>query len=241
MTVRVYVDFDGTITREDVGNAFFRKFGGEECVAMVHDYREGRISAQECFRREAASIGELDLAAANTFVDRQPIDETFIDFVRYCRGHEFSITIVSDGLDYYIRRILGRYDLDTVEVFSNTLIFEPSHRIGWAAVSVLFPHADSECDRCACCKRNILLTRSAEQDIIVLVGEGYSDRCPARFADIVFARDELQTFCQSENISYYLYSSFRDVIARLELLREHGPLRHRPRAEQERRRAFLQG
>ncbi|MDH3251478.1 MAG: MtnX-like HAD-IB family phosphatase [Ignavibacteria bacterium] len=241
MATRIYVDFDGTITREDVGDAFFRKFGGEECVTAVQEYREGRISARECFRREAASIGVLEVAAANALIDQQVIDESFIDFVRYSRERDFPLTIVSDGLDYYILRILSRHDVDAVEVFSNTLGFTPTGRSGWAAASVSFPYADAECDRCACCKRNIMLNRSAEHDVIVLVGEGYSDRCPAQFADIVFARDELQTFCQRENISYYLYSSFRDVVARLELLQEKGPLRKRASAEQERRRVFLQG
>ncbi len=241
MAVRVYVDFDGTITKEDVGNAFFLRFGGEGCSTTVREYREGRIAAQECFRRETASIGELELSAAKAFLDTQDIDESFVPFVRYCKERSFPVTIVSDGLDYYIRHILARHDLGSLDFFSNVLTLEPSRRTGWAAVNIEFPFADEECDRCACCKRNILLTRSAEQDVIVFVGEGYSDRCPARFADIVFARDELQTFCQRENISYYLYSSFRDVVARLEILQERGLLRQRPRAGQERRRAFQQG
>jgi 2-hydroxy-3-keto-5-methylthiopentenyl-1-phosphate phosphatase len=241
MTVRVYVDFDGTITKEDVGNAFFQRFGGEGCRATVREYREGKISAQECFRRETASIGKLELSAAKSFLDTQEIDESFVPFVRYCNERGFPLTIVSDGLDYYIRHILTRYNLGSVEFVSNVLTLEPSRRSGRAAVNIEFPFADEECDRCACCKRNIILSRSAEEDVIVFVGEGYSDRCPARFADIVFARDTLQTFCQRENISYYLYSSFRDVLARLEILQERGPLRQRPRAGQERRRAFQQG
>ena len=38
--------------------------------------------------------------------------------------------------------------------------------------------------------------------MIVYVGDGYSDRCPVQYADIVFAKGDLQTYCQEQNISY---------------------------------------
>ena len=54
-----------------------------------------------------------------------------------------------------------------------------------------------------------------DNDIIVYIGDGYSDFCAVKFADIVFAKGELQTKCQNENISYYLYKNFDDIIARM--------------------------
>ncbi|MBP1678856.1 MAG: hypothetical protein H6Q29_767, partial [Bacteroidetes bacterium] len=37
--VRLFIDFDGTITRDDVGNLFFRTFGGPACDDLVGRYR----------------------------------------------------------------------------------------------------------------------------------------------------------------------------------------------------------
>jgi len=102
-----------------------------------------------------------------------------------------------------------------------------------------FPYANAECDRCACCKRNIMLTQSAENDVLVYIGEGYSDRCPAGYADVVFAKDILQTYCQAENISYHPYLSFRDIRRALEQLLLRGHLRKAYRAEVRRREAFI--
>jgi 2-hydroxy-3-keto-5-methylthiopentenyl-1-phosphate phosphatase len=148
------------------------------------------------------------------------------------------LLIVSDGLDYYIRRILGRYNCPEVPFVSNVASLVRPGGDGRVEVSVTFPHSDAGCDRCACCKRNIMLTASAEEDIIGYVGEGYSDRCPVRYADIVFAKDVLQTYCQNENISYYPYETFDDVVARLRRLLERSRLRPRPRAAVARRAAF---
>jgi 2-hydroxy-3-keto-5-methylthiopentenyl-1-phosphate phosphatase len=238
MSLRLYVDFDGTITRGDVGNIFFRTFGGSACDELVERFRAGDITARECFLGEARAMGRVIPHDLERLIDAQEIDPSFTALVAFCRERGVHLLIVSDGLDYYIRRILERHGCGEVQFVSNAAALVREEVDGRAEVSVTFPHADAACDRCACCKRNIVLTRSAEDDIIAYAGEGFSDRCPVRYADIVFAKDVLQTYCQNENISYYPYASFDDVVARLRLLLERSRLRPRARAEAERRAAF---
>lgn len=238
MALRLFVDFDGTVARADVGNTFFRTFGGERCTELVRAYRAGEISAEECFRRELDNIGSARPAALEAFVQAQEITPGFPALVQFCRTHAIECTIVSDGLDFYIRGMLARMGLDDLPVFSNMLVW---HQDGDGCVrgSITFPHANAECERCGCCKRNIVLNGSGEEDVIAYVGDGYSDRCPVEFADIVFARDELQAYCQQNNISYYLFDSFVDVTDRLAGLLQRRTIRRRRRAEQRRREAFV--
>jgi 2,3-diketo-5-methylthio-1-phosphopentane phosphatase len=238
MALKLFVDFDGTVTTQDVGNAFFRHFGGPVCDRLVGEYRDGKISAQECFRGETAAIGRLPLAEAEAFLRQQKISSGFEAFVEFCRTRGIEFHIVSDGLDYYVARILALNGFEGVSVFANRLSFSGEEE-GSANLTVSFPYGTAECDRCACCKRNIILTRAGEDDVIGYIGEGFSDRCAAQYADIVFAKDELQKYCQQENISYYLYSNFHDVVARLELLVARKTLRKRRRAENKRREAFM--
>ncbi|HXX65472.1 MAG TPA: MtnX-like HAD-IB family phosphatase [Bacteroidota bacterium] len=237
--LKVFADFDGTITRADVGDTFYRTFGGVICDELVERYRREEISAMECFRREAASMGRVKIEALNALIDAQEIDRTFATLAAWCRAEQVPLLILSDGLDYYIRRILAREGLPDVRFVSNRVHFLEEAPDGTARVGVEFPHADAECDRCACCKRNIMLNEASEQDVIAYVGEGYSDRCPARYADIVFAKDELQTYCQKENISYYPYASFQEVTDRLASLMAGTQLHVRSRAAAERRAAFI--
>ncbi len=235
----VYVDFDGTITKSDVGNAFFFRFGGGRCRTYVEDYRRGELSAAACFRLETEALGVLDLDEADRWIDAQEVNQGFAEFVAYCHARSYPLTVVSDGLDYYIHRVLRREGLDSLPVVANTFERVDGGTGRRSKMSVGFPFADEECDRCGCCKRNIVLTRSSETDCIVYIGDGYSDRCPARYADIVFARGDLQAYCQRENISYFVYSSFFDVTARLDQL--GGRFRSRMQAARLRQRAFLQG
>lgn len=83
-----------------------------------------------------------------------------------------------------------------------------------------------------------MLTQAGDEDIIVYVGEGYSDRCPAQFADFVFAKDELQKFCQEKNISYFLYNSFDDVVERVKDILSRKRPKKRREADMKRREAF---
>ena len=239
MTVRIFVDFDGTVTREDVGNAFFHAFGGERCDEIVRTYRAGRISAADCFTLEAEAMGEFRRSDAEAFARSCPIDESFASLVSFARVRGYDLTVVSDGLDFYLREILGANGLAEVRFFGNQAEFVPGSKDGNSRLRLAFPFSDAECTRCACCKRNLMLTRSSDEDIIVLVGEGYSDTCPASYADVVFAKKDLRKFCQAQNISYFPYGDFQDVVRRLETLTKHGkPLRKRVRAELHRRAAF---
>lgn len=238
MSFKLFIDFDGTVTREDIGEAFFLHFGGPSCGEHVREYREGRISASECFRRETAAIGSLTLDEADRFLRTKPIVEGFLEFVRFCRELRLEIHIVSDGLDFYIRRILEHHGVGGLSLYSNKLELEDLGR-GRFRPTIVYPYRAEGCDRCACCKRNVLLSLSGEEDIVGYIGEGYSDRCAVQYADVVFAKDDLQRFCQQENISYYPYQDFFDVQARVDTLLSRKNLRKRRRAELKRREAFL--
>jgi 2-hydroxy-3-keto-5-methylthiopentenyl-1-phosphate phosphatase len=216
--IKIFIDFDGTITKGDIGDSFFEKFGGQTAVKAVQDYRSRLINAVECFNREAKAGTFLSQQAVDEFIDEQKIDQTFIDFISFCNQYKdgdraINYFIVSDGLDYYINRILKNNGLQNIKVFSNHAEFtETAESI---RLNLSYPYTDEECDRCACCKRNHMLTLSSDDDIIVYVGEGYSDFCPVKYADIVFAKDELQSYCQRENITYHLYNDFTDVMSKM--------------------------
>ena len=243
--LKIFVDFDGTITLRDVGDAMFERFGGSRCTESIEEYRQERISAAECFRRESAACGIVNLPELDAFLDAQEIDPTFSPFVHYCTTAEHELVVLSDGMDYYIDRILRRQGLSQVRFYSNHLRLEPVDSGTKVRFVPEFPFTDEVCDRCACCKRNHMLSMTGDADIIAYIGEGYSDRCPARFADLVFAKDELLRYCQGENISYFEYQSFADVQRRLqELLSVPGKkrlLKKRRQAELARRDVFLGG
>src|SRR6516225_194481 len=109
--VRVFVDFDGTITRNDVGDVMFETFGGPVCAEIVAAYRDEKLSAVDCFRKESEACGDVDRGRLDGFLDEQEFDASFPGFIGFCRANGIPCTVLSDGMDYYIRRILDRAGL----------------------------------------------------------------------------------------------------------------------------------
>jgi 2-hydroxy-3-keto-5-methylthiopentenyl-1-phosphate phosphatase len=167
------------------------------------------------------------------------VDEHFGEFRTFCARNKIPLTILSDGLDFYVERVLRGAGLNDCVFFANHLEFVKV--AGGTRMDVSFPFTDSECEFCGNCKRNHMLTSSGENDIIVYAGDGVSDRCAVRYADIVFAKKGLIGYCQEANISYCEFSSFRDIQLRLESLMGKKRLRKRREAEMARRDVFMQG
>lgn len=235
--IRIFCDFDGTVASADVGNALFRTFSGGRTEAIVEEYLQGSIDAPECFRRECEAIGTVSRGELGAFVDSFGLDPGFPAFVSFCREHSMPLMILSDGLDFYVKRILDRHGFGMVPFRANTAVFHgEGDRI---RLSVGFPYRDEHCDRCGNCKKNHLATLSADDDVIVYVGDGFSDRCAVRHADIVFAKKRLIGYCQEENISYHEYRDFNDVRGRLERMLADAEIRQRREAVMARRALFL--
>jgi len=237
--IRVYCDFDGTVASSDVGDLLFRTLAGEKAIAIVRRYLDGEINARECLQQECAAVGHATPAMVERFLDGLRLDPAFPDFVRFCDERNVPLIILSDGLDFYVSRLLERNGLQHLRWYANHLDFVPEgDRI---RLVPSFPYRDAECEQCANCKRNHLLTTSGDDDIIVYVGDGISDRCPVRYADVVFAKKRLVRYCQEQNVTYHEYSTFADVRRRLEELMQRKRMKKRRVAEMARREVFLQG
>ncbi len=233
----VFTDFDGTITRNDIGDSMFQVFGNpEKCSEAFRAARDGKIGMTEGWQRSCATVESLSSATFDSFVERQDIDGGFHRFERYCAGESIPIHIVSDGFDLYIRHVLEREQLSHLPFYSNELIIEAG-----GTLSPHFPYTDEECRMCANCKRNHLLTKSGDDSVIVYIGNGYSDQCPSNYADVVFAKGALLTYCERENITYHRFESFDDVLAKFKTIVELGRPRKRRTAELARKDIFMRG
>jgi 2-hydroxy-3-keto-5-methylthiopentenyl-1-phosphate phosphatase len=235
LTYTVFTDFDGTIAVNDIGDAMFERFGDVEvCFKSFQEYRSGIIDARDCWRRGFATMPPVSREMFTGFALQQPADVHFTPFVEYCEKHFIPVTIVSDGFDAYIDPVLKREKLERLPRFTNTLQFHPD-----GSVEPHFPYTDAECPRCANCKRNHLLTRSGDDQVIVYIGDGISDRCPVQYADVVFAKNSLVVFCETQNITFHRFNDFADVLKVFRPMVEKGKPRKRRTAELARNSIFM--
>ncbi len=234
---KIFVDFDGTITQKDVGEAMFLEFGdADKANNIIRDWIDNKINAVRCWQNLCATVTNLNLDHYNKFLNEIEIDPSFLKFTEYCSTNGIDITVLSDGLDYYINRILEKENFSDLKVFSNQLNIGESNEL-----IPVFPFTDEECSRCANCKRNHVLNLSGEENISIYIGDGWSDTCPAQYCDFIFAKNSLLKFCETNRITYFPYKNFEDVISRLEELKSKKRIKKRHQALLKRNEIYVQG
>ena len=147
-------------------------------------------------------ITETDL---NEFIDRFEIDPTFPAFAGFCRAQNWPLYILSDGLDIYIKRLLGQNGLAGLPVFSNRAVLENGRlRLSW-------PWLDNGCDRCANCKGFQIRRLRAPGQTAVYIGDGKSDLCALPEADLVLAKGFLADYCRENRIDFVPFNDFAEI------------------------------
>ena len=233
--VRVFCDFDGTVCPQDVGEQFFQTFAGKKAEQNIQRLLSDEMTMQQWMTELCEAIPSIRHKKFLDFVDQFVVDPYFIEFVRFCAEQTIPLMILSDGMDAYVERILSNAGMSKIPFFANHVEFVGER------LKVSFPFTDAECSCCGNCKRNHMLNASAHDDIIVYVGDGYSDRCPVRYADFVFAKRQLIKHCQEQNITYFEFNNFSDVQVKMKEIIQRKRIRHRQEAAMARRDVFMQG
>ena len=195
--MRLVLDWDGTVTETDSLWMVLEAFGDREIFARV----EGALTSGELSFRE---VMELEFATVTA-----PVGEVAAFLLREARlrpgfaelACEFDPLILSSGFHELIEPLLAREGV-RLEVRANRLDVRPD---GWR---VLWRDPEP-CPVCGdLCKR-----RSLPDGPVAYVGDGYSDRCAALQADLVFARDGLAAWLTGEGVPFEPFGDLHDVAA----------------------------
>lgn len=230
--IRLFLDFDGTLATNDVGDELFRTFGDFD--RLHAELLRGEYSVAEYYRRSAASLTDVSEERFARFIDTQALDSGAEQLIAWASHEAIPVVVVSDGFDHYIEPLLRREGLrSAVEVACNILHAAPE---GYVSE---FPGASESCSCfCASCKRNALLSRSAMEDVLIYVGDGRSDACAVEFCDVVFAKGILAASCTERGIPHHPYRTLTDVLLILQAKMRDGSLRPRRQARLARQRAI---
>ncbi|MCE5275044.1 MAG: phosphoserine phosphatase, partial [Deltaproteobacteria bacterium] len=135
------------------------------------------------------------------------IDEGFPCFLDACTRAKDRVHVLSDGFDLCIRTVFGKHGID-IPFYANRLIYENGF-------TMECPHANLECGHCGVCKTTLMGRLKVPSHRSVYIGDGYSDACPARHADMVFAKEPLHTLCREGGVDARRFASFDEIVERL--------------------------
>ena len=231
---KIFIDFDGTISQVDIGEALFREFGNMQKVdKIIDDLLNERISSKQSWIELCNLVLSITKDELDNFIDTINVDPTFPVFTEFCEDKNYELYVLSDGFDYYIDRVLMNNNISGLNVYSNHL------EIIDGKLFPSFPHYDESSFRSANCKKNHIMNHSSDDDFTVIIGDGNSDKDTVEYCDFIFAKDDLLKYCERERITFFPFKNFVDVTKKLTELNEMKRLKKRHRAVLKRRQAYL--
>jgi 2-hydroxy-3-keto-5-methylthiopentenyl-1-phosphate phosphatase len=213
MKIAVQLDFDGTVTEEDVSFLLLDTYVGSVWREYLEEYMSGKISVG-AFNKKVFGMMKADRKTMTDLVlnsDRVRIRPGFQEFLDYCARKDYKVVIVSNGLTFYIEAILEKLGINGLEIHSAENVFFS----GGMKVRYLGPDG-KELE--AGFKEAYTDMLCGEGYSVIYLGNGTSDIYPSRKAKCVFATADLLERCKEENLKCYPFNDFHDVISVLETL-----------------------
>lgn len=208
----VVTDFDGTLTKKDVGNELCDIFDQDNFRKLQFEYRAGNVTLREyqlamwtnfpCpepkFREEAIRLGELR-AGVNEFLER-------------CAQKKIPVYIASCGIRPYIEEVLKGHVSEWARaavtgIMCNDAIFN-SHKM----TKILFP--DNDPTGATPLHKGLYaqeLSKLHGGAKILAIGNGSSDKSFIGHVDMICACDKFINYCQSKNVAHTAFQDFRDL------------------------------
>jgi 2-hydroxy-3-keto-5-methylthiopentenyl-1-phosphate phosphatase len=202
----VLTDFDGTICTQDIGNETLSKFTDKSWDEIDRNYVKGKIGSRAAYEMISPLMKGNRKKMQRFVLEKGKLTPGFFKFYRLCKKNNLDMKIVSDGLNFYISAILEEKGFSDIEFFSNKAEFGVDD-----SFAITFPMINELCGRCGTCKSRLLHSYRLIYDRIIYIGNGQSDLCPSRCADLVFAKGVLLQKHQEEGRNCVPFDDFSDI------------------------------
>ena len=202
----IAVDFDGTITERDTLHLIVEAFGTRGLWDSIEPrLRAGELTLEQAMQEEFATVRATPDQVIELVLRDAGLRPGFAELVGWARAHGHRLIVFSSGFRTVIEAALDHWGLDDLEVVSHEALFSPDGcRLVWADRGEVC----AECGRR--CKRHDLRGRLRDERL-VYVGDGISDRCGARMAQVVFARDDLARDFSAQGLAFVPFDDFVEV------------------------------
>ena len=210
--IQVFCDFDGTITTRDTVDVLLSELADPKWEEIEEQWVRGEINARECMARQIPLI-RGGWSKVRELLDSLSVTAGAAEFVEWCKSKSIPFVVVSDGLDRVIEYLLKRNGINADAVFANHLLETASGEFQLqASARPRFANCQSGVCKCQ------IVGQPAYQIIRTVIGDGRSDFCWAKEADLLYAKYKLVDFATSQGIGHNVFDTFHDIKASLKLV-----------------------
>jgi HAD superfamily phosphoserine phosphatase-like hydrolase len=201
----ILLDFDGTITMEDVAIQVLDQFAGLEWRQFDELLDRGQISLEECMRSQYGMIKSDEDKILEFIETKFILRDGFEDFIQTCDKLSIPVHVVSAGIDFVINHILRIHDIRIKLKAIKTQASVEGMKLEFNKLKYSGSRDFKE--------DYIKELRSYGEINIIYVGDGNTDFYAAENADIVYCvkGSRLETYCIEKKIILKSFSNFMEI------------------------------
>ena len=204
-------DFDGTLTEQDVSFLILERFAEGDWRAVLRDYQAGKISVGE-FNYRAFNMVKQDRAVLEKLVREEArLRPGLNELVEHCHANNIGMTVVSNGLDFYIKTLLAHNGFGHIRISASRTVFTP----GGLDARYFDPDNREISNEFKACYTQRFI---ADGYRVLYAGNGPSDIPASRLADHTFATESLLDYYRRENLPHTPFTNLHDIVAGLKQL-----------------------
>ncbi|HEY2027645.1 MAG TPA: MtnX-like HAD-IB family phosphatase [Myxococcales bacterium] len=203
----VVCDFDGTATVLDIGDEISKHFGGEaHWLLQKRLFAEGKLDTRGIIQGIYTHVTATEREVREFAVREARLRDGFIELVQACKDAGAPFYLASGGLRQYVEAVLEAHLAP--ELRQSIVVRANEGHFDSGGLRVTFPGDEparlAGCSECGSCKRvSVADARKNGASYVIGVGDGFADRCLARFADRLFAREGsyLHRWCEENRVA----------------------------------------
>jgi 2-hydroxy-3-keto-5-methylthiopentenyl-1-phosphate phosphatase len=202
MSKIVFCDFDGTITAVETFAGMLKEFAPDLSAQLIPQMYARTLTLREGVRQLLESIPSQKYTDILAYAQTKPIRPGLPELLAFLQERSIPFIIISGGIQGMIEAVLKRERLlDKV-----TAIYGVNLNTQGEYLQV---HSDWEDGTELVAKALIMEQYSGVETIAI--GDSVTDITMAKRANLVFARDRLIDYLQSENQPYIPWDNFFDI------------------------------
>jgi len=192
----IFFDFDNTVTAFDVlDDILFRFSIDDKWLGLEEKWKNGEIGSRECLRGQIKGV-RIGRDKLDRYLAKVRLDPYFKKLVTFLKSKRIKTIIVSDNFDYVLNNIFKFNGIHELKTYSNRL------KLAQERLIPSFPLASRRCGACAHCKNATIRNNTNKDSTVVYIGDGRSDVCASKLADLVFAKGYLRDYLKAKKIDH---------------------------------------
>ncbi len=204
--IEIFSDFDGTLTNRDTLVLLLDEFASADWYAIEERALKGELDERESLRREMALItaDDADLMSAlrREIRPAQGLD----DLVHLVREKNWKMTVLSGGLIRFSGTLWKEWGYGDIPLYAND-----HRRDGRGRIEIVPAPTPRIRNRCNHCKRWHLEEAIKRGSVVVYIGDGLTDFCPAEAAHRRYAKGVLLEYLRKKDLDAVPFDSLMDV------------------------------